>query len=309
MDDVDKILSFYAPQVDYFDQGIVGHDFIRRDVAEYGNQWTARRGELVVPVLVSDGTPGREWTAQVRSFFYRENADHTEWIRGEIEQTYRFSLIDDAYKISSIRAKILQRTMGKLNASSSPAGPSSSTAAQPGASEVEILNAMVRSSLDAASRGNIGRIVSEYAPSVDYFDEGMKTPNQIREDLRAYFARWPAQQLRLQTPVTIGQVENGDRRLSFGLDFAAYNPSTRKSIHGSADVIWIVRPDSGSTFKIVSQKEKILTRRNQTAPATKSPSSAQRPSSRTTRSSNQQAPPPPMMPDVVRGILEQLLKH
>lgn len=57
--DIRAEMSYYADEVDYFNKGPAGREYIRRDVSNYYKRWPERSYEIVGPVTATPGTrPG-----------------------------------------------------------------------------------------------------------------------------------------------------------------------------------------------------------------------------------------------------------
>jgi hypothetical protein len=50
----EDVLRFYAPEVKYYDRGIVSPSYVRRDKQYYFNRWPIRRTRIVGPIKVDD---------------------------------------------------------------------------------------------------------------------------------------------------------------------------------------------------------------------------------------------------------------
>jgi hypothetical protein len=52
----DDVLRFYAPQVKYYDRGIVSRSYIKHDKQYYFNRWPVRQSKITGPLNVADAT-------------------------------------------------------------------------------------------------------------------------------------------------------------------------------------------------------------------------------------------------------------
>jgi serine/threonine protein kinase len=138
-------------------------------------------------------------------------------------------------------------------APSAELSPSSTTSAR---SELEQIDAMVTTQIDAGIRGDVDASMSLYANSVDFLDEGWRSRDDIAKDLPEYFAHWPVRRSKLIGDVAIEFVSPNERKVSYVLDFEASNPTTREVRQSRVNVSWIIRRDaSWLPFKIVSHKQ------------------------------------------------------
>ncbi|PYI91781.1 MAG: hypothetical protein DME97_12875 [Verrucomicrobia bacterium] len=124
-------------------------------------------------------------------------------------------------------------------------------------SEREEIEAMVATQIEAGTRGDVAASMALYADSVDFYDEGLKSRDDIAKDLPEYFAHWPVRRSKLIGDITIETLGTNERKVGYTLDFEASNPATREKRQNMVNVTWIVRRDGPwSSFKIVSHKQK-----------------------------------------------------
>ncbi|MEY2564998.1 MAG: eukaryotic-like serine/threonine-protein kinase [Verrucomicrobiota bacterium] len=132
--------------------------------------------------------------------------------------------------------------------------PSPTTSAR---GEREEIEAMVATQIEAGTRGDVAASMALYADNVDFYDEGLKTRDDIAKDLPDYFAHWPVRRSKLIGDVTIEPLGSNERKVDYTLDFEASNPATREKRQNIVNVTWIIRRDNpGSSFKIISHKQK-----------------------------------------------------
>jgi serine/threonine protein kinase len=126
-------------------------------------------------------------------------------------------------------------------------------------SRVEI-EQMVETHLKAVSSGDASAAASLYGDQIDFLTEGIKSHETLAREIGEYFARWPIQHFRRTSDVTIEEVDNNEKKVSFSMDFDALSTAGKTSA-GSVAVTWTVRRSSpDAEFKIVSQKQKTLSR-------------------------------------------------
>jgi serine/threonine protein kinase len=119
---------------------------------------------------------------------------------------------------------------------------------------------MIATHLQAVARNDPTTVVSLYGDQVDFLDEGTKSRDTLAREIAEYFARWPTQNFRRTSDVTIEDVTANEKRVSFSMDFDARNTAGKTS-QGAVAITWIVRrPNVDSEFKIISQKQKTLSR-------------------------------------------------
>lgn len=117
---LEAIISNYAERVDYWGNGIVDHDFIRKDKATYFERWPVSREEIEGPISVS-GT-GDDWVAQFKTRFRVENPSKGVVIQGRQEATWSLRLINGSFRIVAENGQVLEKQ--RFEQTPSPASPS-----------------------------------------------------------------------------------------------------------------------------------------------------------------------------------------
>jgi len=134
-----------------------------------------------------------------------------------------------------------------------PPPPASST------NRVEI-EGLVARHLKAVSSNDAATVASLYGDQVDFLTEGIKLRETLAREIAEYFARWPVQNFRRTSDITIEDVDSNTKTVSFTMEFDARSTAGKTS-EGSVVVTWIVRrPSLAADFKIVSQKQKTISR-------------------------------------------------
>jgi serine/threonine protein kinase len=126
-------------------------------------------------------------------------------------------------------------------------------------SRVEI-EGLVGRHLKAVSSNDPTMVASLYGDQVDFLTEGIKSHETLAREIAEYFARWPVQNFRRTNDITIEDVDSNAKTVSFTMEFEARSTAGKTS-EGSVVVTWIVRrPSLAADFKIVSQKQKTISR-------------------------------------------------
>jgi Putative peptidoglycan binding domain len=101
--DVEEELKFYAAEADYYDDGVVSKDFIRRDILRYNQKWPIRRYWLVgdVRVLSALEADPVEVEYQIRYFVQDQQRES----RGTAIKTLKLQRSPDGFQITSVREK------------------------------------------------------------------------------------------------------------------------------------------------------------------------------------------------------------
>ncbi|MDD5200004.1 MAG: hypothetical protein PHC88_09390 [Terrimicrobiaceae bacterium] len=113
--DPGRTVAFYAPEVDYFDNGRVNHDFILIDVAKYQQRWPVRRDTLEGEIEVSPLRDSQKWLAKFNSSFSVQSAERGEWIKGLFALTLEIEIDGDQPLITTISERVIRREKGRLN--------------------------------------------------------------------------------------------------------------------------------------------------------------------------------------------------
>jgi TIR domain len=111
---------------------------------------------------------------------------------------------------------------------------------------------------NATERRNVEDILSQYDDLVDYLDYGRRDRAFIRNDIIAYFKRWPIVSFSF-TPNEIGVARSvlpNRATAYFEIRFLVRDPASRRSNSGRAKEEWVISKKSGS-LKLVSQKETV----------------------------------------------------
>ncbi|MFL6519602.1 MAG: TIR domain-containing protein [Chthoniobacterales bacterium] len=113
--DVDLALSFYAPNVDLYDEGRKSVDAIRQDIETYNARWPSRRTTIRGDVRLSEKTPNRNYTASFEHDYYVENPGRGEWINGAVAVDLQLTIDSDGLpKVVSMKQKTLRRDKGTM---------------------------------------------------------------------------------------------------------------------------------------------------------------------------------------------------
>ena len=126
-------------------------------------------------------------------------------------------------------------------------------------SVVEI-EGLVARHLNAVSSNDAVTAASLYGDQIDFLTEGIKSHDTLAREITEYFARWPVQNFRRTSDITIEDVNTNEKTVSFTMEFDARSTAGKTS-KGSVAVTWIVRRSGlAENFKIVSQKQKTISR-------------------------------------------------
>ena len=112
--DVDLSVSFYAPNVNLFEEGWKTTDAIRRDIEGYNARWPSRRATIRGDVKLSEKAANRTYTAIFEHDYYVENAARGEWINGAVAVDLQITIVEGTPKIASIKQKTLRKEKGTM---------------------------------------------------------------------------------------------------------------------------------------------------------------------------------------------------
>src|SRR5438105_8653089 len=113
--DVDLAMSFYAPNVDLFEEGRKPADAIQQDIESYNARWPSRRATIRGDVRLGEKTPNRNYTASFEHDYYVENPGRAEWINGAVAVDLQITIDNDGIpKIVSMKQKTLRKDKGTM---------------------------------------------------------------------------------------------------------------------------------------------------------------------------------------------------
>jgi serine/threonine protein kinase len=122
------------------------------------------------------------------------------------------------------------------------------------------IEGLVARHLNAVSSNDAVTAASLYGDQIDFLTEGIKSHDTLAREITEYFARWPVQNFRRTSDITIEDVNSNEKKVSFTMEFNTRS-SAGKTSEGSVAVTWIVRRSGlAENFKIVSQKQKTISR-------------------------------------------------
>jgi len=103
-DRLDSVMQFYAPNVNYYDKGIVDDEFIRKDVTEFRRRWLRRKYELLSDPVAHAGREHDEYVVTYRSGFAL--GDRGDEVRGTSNVTAVIQDNDGTYSIIAIQENV-----------------------------------------------------------------------------------------------------------------------------------------------------------------------------------------------------------
>ena len=113
--DIDLSVSFYAPNVDLFEEGRKSTEAIRRDIESYNARWPSRRATIRGDVRLGEKAPNRNYTASFEHDYYVENASRGEWINGAVAVDLQITIDGDGIpRIVSMKQKTLRKDKGTM---------------------------------------------------------------------------------------------------------------------------------------------------------------------------------------------------
>src|SRR2546423_1140140 len=113
--DVDLAVSFYAANVDLYDEGRKSIDAIRQDIESYNSRWPSRRATIRGDVRLGEKTPNRNYTASFEHDYYVENPGRGEWINGAVAVDLQITIDNGGLpKIVSMEQKTLRKDKGTM---------------------------------------------------------------------------------------------------------------------------------------------------------------------------------------------------
>src|SRR2546423_930921 len=113
--DVDLAISFYAANVDLYEESRKSTDAIRQDIESYNARWPSRRATIRGDVRLGEKTPNRNYTASFEHDYYVENPGRGEWINGAVAVDLQITIANDGVpRIVSMKQKTLRKDKGTM---------------------------------------------------------------------------------------------------------------------------------------------------------------------------------------------------
>ncbi len=113
--DLDLAISFYAPNVELFEDGKKSIDSIRRDIEAYNARWPSRRATIRGDVRLTEKGANHAYAASFEHDYYVENAGRGEWINGAVAVELQITVDGDGLpKIVSMKQKTLRKDKGTM---------------------------------------------------------------------------------------------------------------------------------------------------------------------------------------------------
>jgi peptidoglycan hydrolase-like protein with peptidoglycan-binding domain len=136
------------------------------------------------------------------------------------------------------------------SASPEPATATSSAAPEFSTERLrDYVGAFVLAGLDP----QVGAEAAFFADRVQYYDEGMKDRDKIREDLKRYDARWPERRFWLAGDITVEPQNDNRVRVTFPLRYELRNGAKHSS--GKINKTLVLEP-AGDDLQIVAVNER-----------------------------------------------------
>jgi hypothetical protein len=113
--DLNLAVSFYAPNVDVFEEGRKSTDAMRLDIESYNARWPSRRATIRGDVRLAEKAKNHGYTASFEHDYYVENASRGEWINGAVAVDLQITIDGDGIpRIVSMKQKTLRRDKGTM---------------------------------------------------------------------------------------------------------------------------------------------------------------------------------------------------
>ncbi len=113
--DVALAISFYADNVELFEEGRKSIDAIRQDIEAYNARWPSRRATIRGDVRLSEKTSNRNYTASFEHDYYVENPGRGEWINGAVAVDLQITIDNNGLpRIVSMKQKTLRKDKGTM---------------------------------------------------------------------------------------------------------------------------------------------------------------------------------------------------
>gem|GEM_PF-3671901 len=103
-DRLDSTMQFYAPEVNYYERGVVDEAFIRRDISELRRRWPRREYQLFNKPVVRAGPRPNQYLVSYRIGYTL--ADRRSQVRGISNVTILVRDNDGTYNVLAVHEKI-----------------------------------------------------------------------------------------------------------------------------------------------------------------------------------------------------------
>jgi len=121
------------------------------------------------------------------------------------------------------------------------------------------VKSFVRNYLDLMERGADSALLAYYETQVEYYSAGMVTIDFIRKDKKNYLKKWKELKFIMLEPVDV-VIDQNSRTASIRFVYEFSADSGKELSRGKAENFWKLKK-TGGMFKIVSEKQKILSRK------------------------------------------------
>jgi len=108
--DLSQSMSKYADRVEYFNDGWVNREFVRKDKADYRSKWINHQETLKGAIRAVKNTNGY-WIVNYPTRFRVQNAKG-DWIEGDADNSLRLVWQDGAFSIVHQNVLVSNRTKG-----------------------------------------------------------------------------------------------------------------------------------------------------------------------------------------------------
>lgn len=136
--------------------------------------------------------------------------------------------------------------------------PALALAPVPAVSPAEV-EALVARYLQTANAADVEGIVGLYAGRPSYYTQGQVDKQFIRKDKRNYVRRWPHFAGRLNGPIAITSLPNGDADVHFRMTFEVSDAGHTRGVSGQAEIHLVIGREGGAV-RITSIREEVLSR-------------------------------------------------
>lgn len=102
---IDDEIHYFADEVDYFDRGPVGLDFVKADQWKYYNKWPIRKVDLTAPPIIVPSSDGNGFIVRYYTDFLARNARYQ--LKGTSLNVLRLERVPGGLVITSIKERRL----------------------------------------------------------------------------------------------------------------------------------------------------------------------------------------------------------
>jgi hypothetical protein len=247
--DLDRSVGDYFGRVDYFDDGMLSAEQIRADKEVYFKRWPSGHETITGEIKLTKVAVGA-WHATFGTAFRVENGLN-DWMEGDATNDYEIEFVDGRPVITAQKVNVTRRQK------SNPARAVSTF-------DENAIAQFVAQFQRTEMSHDLDAIMFNYAPQVDYFDDGKVGQAFIRKDKADYFHHWPQTQYQVGGRVISKESSPQHYHVTFPLTFQVQSETGERVVGDAENALDLI--EVTGQLKIVGEKSKVLHRNKEVNP-------------------------------------------